>query len=419
MGAIGTVLLTLLVVGLIGFVGYHLLPESVRENLRAAFRAEKPQPSVPATPSVSPVTPQPPAQPQPPRSDLPIEPISEPPAEAAPIPPPPAVPAEPTAPAGESVTIKPAQDSPNPAPAANPAVEIVSPTPGSPTPAADAQPATPGNTPPAATGATAPPKPAEKPSLLPEMKSPDGEPAAAAAPEAAPSSAEGERAEMVLTEPLETLRNFFKAKTWRERYGLSLPSDSLRKDMEAYYRGGGDGPISPTSITFTTSQPAADAKYSIFLFHVTFPDIPEGFPVSVEQTADGNRVDWRPFAEFKDRALKRFFAKYTETPGVFRVKFERTHYFDKDVPNLEQKYCFRVSAPIFGDDGFAFVDRDDQTVAPKLGDYLTWQLTHYVSAKLKWVKDSRGRQHVELVDIVAPSWRTEIVPARGPRTKGE
>jgi hypothetical protein len=217
----------------------------------------------------------------------------------------------------------------------------------------------------------------------------------------------------MLARPLEALKKFLAAPNWKERAKFIQLPEKVRPDMEEYYRSHPDGPQEPTSITFMTSARVPDGKYSVYLFHVTFPDLPQGFPAAVEETAAGWRVDWRSFVEFRDGHLKKFLSEYQELPASFQIKLQRTHYFDKDVPNLDARYCFRVSAPIYGHDGYVFVDKSDSIVGPKIADKLGWAEVHHVIAKLKWVKTPTGHQFIELRDIVANSWRAERDPRLG------
>jgi hypothetical protein len=74
---------------------------------------------------------------------------------------------------------------------------------------------------------------------------------------------------------------------------------------------------------------------------------------------------------------------------------------------LENTYHFRIAAPIDGHEGHAYARRDDSIVGPKLANKLEPNTTHYVMAKLKWVKNTNGRAYVELRDITSESWRNE------------
>ena len=138
---------------------------------------------------------------------------------------------------------------------------------------------------------------------------------------------------------------------------------------------------------------------------MTFADLPQGFPVSVRQSEEGWKVDWQAFVEFREGRLKKFLAQYQEAPAIFRVRLQRARYQDTAVPNLDQKYVFRVAAPIDGHEGYVFVDKEDSIVGPKVAEMLGWEDTHLVMAKLKWVRATSGRPYVELRDIVSQSWR--------------
>jgi hypothetical protein len=258
------------------------------------------------------------------------------------------------------------------------------------------------------------------PSLLPDIKrkDPNAPPAeesrALPIDPSRPNAAAPENShDSLLSPPQEALKHFLAAPTWKQRLEFSQLPEKVSSDMQEYYLSYPDGPQSPTSITFMTSARTPDGKNSLYLFHVTFPDLPQGFPIAVEETSTGWRVDWRSFVEFRDSQLKKFLAQYQERPATFQVKLQRTHYFDQDVPKLDDKYCFRISAPIYGHDGYAFVDKSDSIVGPKIVDKLNWDGSYHVIAKLKWVTSPSGHQYIELRDIVAESWRADQDPRLG------
>lgn len=254
---------------------------------------------------------------------------------------------------------------------------------------------------PAETAAPAVPQPASAgpPSLLPDISAPAAEAAEAGSETADP-----------LTAPRKTLTDFLKAKTWRERLPLSLGGESLRSEMQQFYKASKDGANAPTSLEYVSDSPVPGSDFTVHVFHATFADLPQGCPISVEETAQGWKVDWRAFVEFREGRLKKFFEKYQNTPATFRVILRRTHFFDKDVPNLDNKYCFHVSAPVFGHEGYVFVDKDNSIVAPKIAEKLDWKGVHYDMVSLKWVKGSNNHSYVELRDLTN-GWRQPPPPA--------
>lgn len=303
-----------------------------------------------------------------------------------------------------------------PVPAPSSTVRPALDPPAAPEPASEAPAMEPEKVTPEAAATTPPPaqpEPAEEemkaeasppPTLLPPLNDTATAEAATASEgnESVISPAEQEAA---LVEPLKVLHSFLQARTWTERLRYCLDPERIRTAFRAYYRGPRETPEKYTSVVFCGSSPLPDSPYSVHVFHVTFADLPEGFPVSIMETKDGWKVDWDAYVEFRDARLKKFLSKYQDAPATFRVRVERTHYFDSQVPDLDNKYCFRVSAPIDGHDGYVFVDKNDSIAVPKLEPYLAWGTVHHITVKLKWVKGLQKHSYVELRDVVSPSWR--------------
>jgi len=235
----------------------------------------------------------------------------------------------------------------------------------------------------------------DPPSLLPDIST-------------AGSEATAEPLDESIAGAHEALTLFLQARTWQERIALSEGGEALREEMAEYYGRIKDGPNTPTSVEHIRSAPLPDGKGLVQIFHVTFADLPQGFPVPVFQTEEGWRIDWHAFAEFREERLRKFFSAYQDAPATLRVKLQRAKYQDRSVPNLEKKYVFRVSAPIDGHEGYVFVDQSDSIVGPKIADKLDWDAPpSLVMAKLKWVRGTSGRGHVELRDIVSETWRAK------------
>ena len=208
----------------------------------------------------------------------------------------------------------------------------------------------------------------------------------------------------LLAEPRAVLDAFFAAPTWEQRLAFCRQPSVYRDEMAAYHQTEKDGPDTPTSVTFHDSARFPGGQRGMMIFTVHFSDLPQGMPVAMEKTLEGWKVDWRSYAEFRSRKLKKFLATYQEMPGTFLVQMRRAHSYDANVPDKDNKFVFNVSAPINGDDGEVFVDRGDSIVKPKLADKLSWDETYYIVAKLKWVKSDKGHSYVILRDIVSDSW---------------
>ena len=212
----------------------------------------------------------------------------------------------------------------------------------------------------------------------------------------------------LLKAPREALASFLGATNWQERSKYVQSADRVTPLMEKYYKDKVDGPVHATTVTFQNSERVPGNDSMLFLFHITTSKVPEGFPVSVEETKDGMRVDWEPFVEFNDKLLFGFLNNYQEEPAQFHVIMRRAHYFGPGVPDLEDKYAFRIEPPIPGYQGYAFVDRDDPLVQSKLSYQLEWHAISYPIVELKWERsDDTRQQYVTIKDIVQNNWRAE------------
>ncbi len=116
--------------------------------------------------------------------------------------------------------------------------------------------------------------------------------------------------------------------------------------------------LTSTSIIFETTAPLPDSKFSNHTFFVSTTAQPIRFPVAIEDTADGLKLDWESFIELHDDSLGKFLAKPQSESAEFHVILERRHYFETDVPKLGSKDCFRISTPIPGSESYAFADKD-------------------------------------------------------------
>lgn len=141
------------------------------------------------------------------------------------------------------------------------------------------------------------------------------------------------------------------------------------------------------------------------IFNVLSATHPRGFPVSAEATPDGYRIDWPSFIQWRDRWLQRFVESPSDEPQELFVVLRRTHYFNDDVPDLENKLAFRLSSAIPEDEGVvAFVDKNSD-LGQSLSEMYGWRVLYFPVVELQWVRTSREARHVRLNRVVRPTWR--------------
>ena len=201
----------------------------------------------------------------------------------------------------------------------------------------------------------------------------------------------------------ETLDAFLAAGSVQARAEHVQSRNAVRPEMEAYYE---KHPLQTEigSIAFKLSGQVPDSDRQFHVFQVTTSDQPEGFPVSVEETSDGPKVNWVAFTQFHDNALGKFVKIYQHQPATFHAIVERAHYFRTDVPDVGSKVCLRVRPPIPGYEGYAFID-SESPLAKVASKKFEWDHMYFPVVELKWVKTPEGQQYIEMSRIVQDNWR--------------
>ena len=149
--------------------------------------------------------------------------------------------------------------------------------------------------------------------------------------------------------------------------------------------------------------PSSGAK--AFIFNVIHPDHPRGFPVSAEHTPEGYRIDWQSYIQWRHEWLRRFVEKKSAEPQMLFVVLRRAHYFNDDVPRLDEKLCFKISSAVPGDEGtFAFVDHPS-ALARSLTSTYEWRKLYFPVVEVQWIREPNGAPYVRLNRIVRPTWR--------------
>ncbi|MDB6117891.1 MAG: hypothetical protein JWO08_1672, partial [Verrucomicrobiaceae bacterium] len=157
---------------------------------------------------------------------------------------------------------------------------------------------------------------------------------------------------------LDGLTSFLNARNWKERMKFIQLPEQMEPKLKLYYGSNPDGPIDVDEIQYLRHEESPQVGKGLHAVFVLFSRNWEyGFPVMVEVTPDGARVDWLTFIEFKDDMLNKFLSNYMEERVQFHVGIHRTHYFDDNIPGLDQKEQFSVTSPMANVRGFVFVPK--------------------------------------------------------------
>ena len=247
------------------------------------------------------------------------------------------------------------------------------------------------------------PEPSPSAAPAPEVREVDIPQPPAASPDPLPLTDEDFAA--IVKDPERTLATFLAAGSNAERLRVSHLPDGIRERMDAHASAHGEGPIAYNAIVPKLSSTVPGTTVPTHLFLVTTPTQPDGFPVSVEDTESGFRVDWDAFVQFNDKLLEAFLTDPSSPPAPFFVVLRRSHYFGEDVPDPNHKLCYRIMSPISADiEHFAFVDTTSP-VGEEAAKSLTWGRSYRPVVRLEWSRAADAAPYIAITEVVRSTWR--------------
>lgn len=246
--------------------------------------------------------------------------------------------------------------------------------------------------------------PAPPPPVTPDalMEVPAGQTTQPAAPSSTPALAISDEAKPAA----DALMAFLAADTLEGKRQFILGAGDPQIDalVERYYGQADAVPIPVTSIGLIRHDPNPEVGGGMqSVFMVASPDWTYPIPVMVQETKSGYKLDWIAFIEFKDNWLFKFVQGFRENPGRFHVSIKRGHYFERDVPDLEEKDCFIIQPPQEDFEVSVFVPKNTP-LAEKLRRDLSWSTQYaYVLAEIQW-RDDGAHQWIELTAVPQLNW---------------
>lgn len=239
----------------------------------------------------------------------------------------------------------------------------------------------------------------EEPESPVEPVEPVGEPTI---PKAAPLHTANTEGDEPQREARAVLDQIFAVKTVEELAKLVLAPERVRPLMDAYYANKSPA-LKSTSIIYETSIQLPDSDHYNHTFFIATEQQPMRFPIAIEDTDDGPKLDWETFIELHDDLLGKFLATPQSEEQTFRVILVRKHFFGGEVPKLGSKDCFRVSTPIAGSEAYAFVDKDSKTARDC--EAFEWEMVSFPIVTLRWATPQNRKPYLEITRVVQDSWR--------------
>ena len=287
----------------------------------------------------------------------------------------------------------------NPAPRPSKVPAVAPPAPATPEivpPMAPGNPPPPSATPPEKKSATAPsPIPSETSSTpIPAGVVVYAEPPAGVPQEFPSDSLQGKARH--------TLEKLLAAKAIPEITSLVHDPTAAEKLAARWFPSGSLQPGPWKRIIFDSSDQAPRSSLKASLFRVVTNEIPLGFPVAVEDTRSGPRIDFNAFVQCRDRLLDFYIAQPGNTPQSFLVLLRRGHYFGEDLTpaELEQLICFEITSPNPGSPKHrVFIQRGSEMGRLAVRRFV-WDKSYTPVVEL-----TRQGKHIEITAIIRDVWR--------------
>ncbi len=200
----------------------------------------------------------------------------------------------------------------------------------------------------------------------------------------------------------QTLERLMMARSANELAGLvHHPVEAMRQAIQ-YFPDGDLHPVPILGITLEAIEPMAKAPHKVRIFRVVTDGVPSGFPVAVEDTAEGPRIDFTAFVQCRDQLLDQFAKQPEAGPGRFLVVLRRGHYFGEDLTQAEvdRMICLEVASPNPSAAKYpVFVPRDTELGRLALRKF-DWDKTYTPVVEL-----AHSNRHMALNAIVEETWR--------------
>ena len=262
------------------------------------------------------------------------------------------------------------------------------------------------------------PAPPEPPAMEPKPAVPEIRPAVDPPPTAAPIVNEEPKPlpappppsatdpEQVAQQQAEAaIKNFLNLSTVPEILDHVLNRERIESEVHKYYSANPPQPTPFTDLILDSTARVADANVKAFLYRVRSKDRPDGFPICLEETPAGYKVEWNAFTQCRDRAAAQFWKGSGQESASLYVVLKRSHYFGEDMTNLEEFDCFRINSPNPDEEPVYAFARKDSTFSRKFRNQIAWDANYFAVAVFTHAKNSQGAVHHEIIDIERFNWR--------------
>jgi hypothetical protein len=204
----------------------------------------------------------------------------------------------------------------------------------------------------------------------------------------------------------DAIRAFLGSTKVDEITASALNRERVAPAIAKYYAANPLQPMPFTDLVLDSSARTNETNTEAFLFRVRTQERPQGFPVCVEQTPEGYKIEWEAFIQCRDRAAANFWKSAAQETRSLYVILKRSHYFGEDMENVDDFDCFRINSPNPDEEPVYAFARKDSTFSRKYRNQITWDANYFAVAAFTHIKNTKGQTHQEIMDIERFNWRS-------------
>ena len=206
---------------------------------------------------------------------------------------------------------------------------------------------------------------------------------------------------LVLDEAKINLEKFLEAETVNEKSRYILNAEKLLPRIIEYYQKYPE-PLAYSFLPIDQNEVTSNKESNFRIFDIVTKTQSLPFPVFLENTNKGWKVNWESFVQYNTNSLGQFLEQPQSGEKEFYVKIERSHYFGSEIPKLGSKICFKID-PIVSSEGYVFAERASP-VAEYNEQELEWGEIYFPIVRLEWINSEQGQPYVRIIEFIQKTW---------------
>lgn len=146
--------------------------------------------------------------------------------------------------------------------------------------------------------------------------------------------------------------------------------------------------------------------YTLFRRYVVVPVLTSDylrFPIALERTPEGFRVDWESFAGYGEMTWPQFRRERPRQPVEMRAIVSPDSYYNRDFPSREEHQCFRLTDKDNTETLFGYAPANGPVTLAILSALSGAPQMHMV-LRVRYPENSTDEKQIEILELIQNGW---------------